>query len=170
MPDLNPTTFKPVLLKLVKSPQDFGTADIELALEHVITPGATLPEQVGAFLTGLAVARVELRKEIVIAAAAFIYSRSIPVIVFDADRDFIVDIVGTGGDGHNTFNVSTTAAIVAAGAGARVIKVKGIGIVSSLCPHPNAAGCSTEVERQPRAPGQQISYKPSDASLSHRGL
>jgi len=123
MPDFSPTTFKPILLKLIKSPQNFGTTDIELALEHVITPGAALPEQVGAFLTGLAVARVELRKEIVIATTAFLYSRSIPVVVFDADKDFIVDIVGTGGDGHNTFNVSTTAAIVAAGAGARVIKV-----------------------------------------------
>ncbi|KAH9960091.1 anthranilate phosphoribosyltransferase, TrpD [Russula dissimulans] len=131
MPDLSPTTFKPILLKLVKSPQDFGAADIELALEHVITPGATLPEQVGAFLTGLAVARVELRKEIVIAAAAFIYSRSVPAVVFDADKDFIVDIVGTGGDGHNTFNVSTTAAIVAAGAGARVIKHGGRASTSS---------------------------------------
>jgi anthranilate phosphoribosyltransferase len=123
MPDFSPTTFKPILLKLVKSPQDFGTTDIELALQHVITPGAALPEQIGAFLTGLAVARVELRKEIVIPAAAFLYSRSVPVVVFDADKDFIVDIVGTGGDGHNTFNVSTTAAFVAAGAGARVIKV-----------------------------------------------
>jgi hypothetical protein len=123
MPDLSPTTFKPVLLKLIKAPQNFGTTDIELALDHVVTPGATLPEQVGAFLTGLAVARVELRKEIVIATAAFLYSRSIPATISNADKDFIVDIVGTGGDGHNTFNVSTTAAIVAAGAGARVIKV-----------------------------------------------
>ena len=124
MPDLSPTTFKPVLKKLIKSPLDFGTADIELALDHVVTPGAALPEQVGAFLTGLAVARVERRKEILIAAAAFLYSRSVPAIVLDSDKDFIVDIVGTGGDSHNTFNVSTTAAVVAAGAGARVIKVK----------------------------------------------
>ncbi len=104
MPDLSPTTFRPVLLKLIKSPLDFGTADIELALDHVVTPGAALPEQLGAFLTGLAVAR--------------------PAVVFNADKDFIVDIVGTGGDSHNTFNVSTTAGIVAAGAGARVAKVK----------------------------------------------
>ena len=124
MPDLSPTTFKPILLKLVKTPRDFGTADIELALEHVVTPGAALPEQVGAFLTGLAVARVELRQEIVVGAAAFMYSRSIPAVVVDSETDFVVDIVGTGGDGHNTFNVSTTAAIVAAGAGARVVKVK----------------------------------------------
>lgn len=36
----------------------------------------------------------------------------------------ICDIVGTGGDGQNTFNVSTTAGIVAAGAGLRVYKVR----------------------------------------------
>ena len=169
MPDLSPTTFKPVLLKLVKSPKDFGTTDIELALDHVTTPGAALPEQVGAFLTGLAVARVELRQEIVIAAAAFVYSRSIPAIVFDADKDLVVDIVGTGGDGHNTFNVSTTAAIVAAGAGARVIKVR-IRLSSlSFYPRPDLPGCSMEVEHRLRPPGQQTSCRASDAPLYHHG-
>jgi len=44
----------------------------------------------------------------------------------------ICDIVGTGGDGHNTFNVSTTAGIVASGAGARVFKVSQTKISPSL--------------------------------------
>jgi len=36
----------------------------------------------------------------------------------------VVDIVGTGGIGHDTFNVSTTSTIIAPGAGARVYKVR----------------------------------------------
>jgi anthranilate phosphoribosyltransferase len=120
---LNPATFKLILSKLIKTPQLFTDTDIQQAIDHVITPGAALPEQVGAFLTGLAIARLELREDLLLAAASFFYSRSIPAVISDADKHFIVDIVGTGGDGHNTFNVSTTAAIVAAGAGARVIKV-----------------------------------------------
>lgn len=57
------------------------------------------------------------------AAADVLRKRALKAAIEGWEDDFVVDIVGTGGDGHNTFNVSTTAAVVAAGAGARVIKV-----------------------------------------------
>jgi len=115
-------TFKPLLEKLVKTPEYFSPRDISLALEHIFTPDAVLPVQVGAFLTALHINRVERRPESLAAAAEVLRGRALTAAIEDADKDFVVDIVGTGGDGHNTFNVSTTAAIVAAGAGARVIK------------------------------------------------
>ncbi|CCM06158.1 uncharacterized protein FIBRA_08397 [Fibroporia radiculosa] len=122
MPALTPETFKTLLGKLVKTPEYFGPDDLRAALEHVFTPDAVLPVQIGSFLTALHIERVERRPECLVAAADVLRKRALKATVDDADRDFIVDIVGTGGDGHNTFNVSTTAAVVAAGAGARVIK------------------------------------------------
>lgn len=119
----SPDSFKPLLNKLVHTPEYFTPEDVRLALEHVFTPHAVLPVQIGAFLTALHVNRVERRPDSLAAAADILRERALKAAVQDADKDFVVDIVGTGGDGHNTFNVSTTAAIVAAGAGARVIKV-----------------------------------------------
>ncbi|KAH8082461.1 glycosyl transferase [Cristinia sonorae] len=115
-------TFKPLLEKLVKKPEYFTPRDVSLALEHIFTPDVVLPVQIGAFLTALHVNRVERRPESLAAAADVLRARALTAAIEDADTDFVVDIVGTGGDGHNTFNVSTTAAVVAAGAGARVIK------------------------------------------------
>nr|UDP83120.1 anthranilate phosphoribosyltransferase [Cyathus bulleri]UDP83138.1 anthranilate phosphoribosyltransferase [Cyathus bulleri] len=115
-------TFKHLLNKLVQTPEYFSPNDLKLALNHLFTPDVVYPAQIGAFLTALHINRVERRPDSLAAAASVLRERALKADVLDRDGDFIVDIVGTGGDGYNLFNVSTTAAIVAAGAGARVVK------------------------------------------------
>ncbi|KAG0701918.1 glycosyl transferase [Suillus ampliporus] len=122
MAEYTPDSFKILLGKLVKTPEYFTPEDLKLALHHLFTPDAALPVQIGAFLAALHIGRVERRPESLAAAAEVLRARALQAAIEDGDTDFVVDIVGTGGDGHNTFNVSTTAAVVAAGAGARVIK------------------------------------------------
>ncbi|KAG1878609.1 glycosyl transferase [Suillus tomentosus] len=122
MAEYTPDSFKLLLGKLVKTPEYFTPEDLKLALHHLFTPDATSPAQIGAFLAALHIERVERRPESLAAAAEVLRARALQADIEDGATDFVVDIVGTGGDGHNTFNVSTTAAIVAAGAGARVIK------------------------------------------------
>ncbi|KAI6016470.1 glycosyl transferase [Pisolithus microcarpus] len=110
MPTPTPDTFKVLLGKLVKTPELFTADDLTVALNLLCTPDVILPAQSRKTAENLA------------AAADTFRARAVKIVLEDGDKDFVVDIVGTGGDGHNTFNVSTTAAIVAAGAGARVIK------------------------------------------------
>ena len=121
--------FKSLLAKLVKTPDLFTPADFQAALRTLISRAShdaqdqAIQSQAGAFLTALHLTHLERRPEILSAAAGLLRSLSVAASVSGAEDDFIVDIVGTGGDGYNTFNVSTTAAVVAAGAGARVCKV-----------------------------------------------
>ncbi|KAG6886248.1 hypothetical protein C0992_004536 [Termitomyces sp. T32_za158] len=122
MAEYSSDTFKPLLKRLVETPEYFSAEDLTVALNHLFTLGVIEPTQIGAFLTALHVHRVERRPDFLAAAASVLRSRALKAAVETPEADFVVDIVGTGGDGHNLFNVSTTAAIVAAGAGARVIK------------------------------------------------
>ncbi|KAG9119238.1 anthranilate phosphoribosyltransferase [Ceratobasidium sp. 392] len=114
-------TFKPLLLKLINTPGKFTPDDTRLSMRHLATPGCVLPAQAGAFLAALKSSRIEHLPETLAAAAEVMREYAVHVPLAEPDVP-AVDIVGTGGDGHNTFNVSTTAAIVAAGAGARVVK------------------------------------------------
>ena len=82
----------------------------------LILIGETMPAQLGAFLMGLRL-RGETVDEIVGATRAM-RAAMIPV----AAPPGAIDIVGTGGDGAGTWNISTLAAIIAAAAGATVAK------------------------------------------------
>ena len=81
-----------------------------------IMEGEATPAQLGAFLTALAL-KGETTQEIAGMARVM---REMALRV-DVDGE-LVDTVGTGGDGKNTFNISTATAFVAAGAGLKVAK------------------------------------------------
>ncbi|KAJ1657503.1 anthranilate phosphoribosyltransferase [Dispira simplex] len=91
---------------------------------HLIFQGYGSPAQIAAFLVTLSLTKVDQKPCMIAATAQTLLEYAIPIpIAWDPNTSQkIVDIVGTGGDGHNTFNVSTSAAIVAAGAGCKVAK------------------------------------------------
>lgn len=112
------------LLNTIADGNTLSASETQDALDLLMS-GVATPVQMGAFLMALRV-RGETVPEIT-GAAAFLRSRMTPA---EAPPQAI-DIVGTGGDSHGTYNVSTAAAIVAAGAGACVAK-HGNRSVSSL--------------------------------------
>ena len=124
MSEYSEKTFRTLLKKLVERPEYFTTDELKAALHHLFIPDILQPAQIGALLAALHMNHLERRPGSLAAAASVLRDRALKAVVPNADNDFVVDIVGTGGDGHNLFNVSTTAGVVAAGAGARVIKVR----------------------------------------------
>ncbi|MCA8866215.1 MULTISPECIES: anthranilate phosphoribosyltransferase [unclassified Halomonas] len=87
------------------------------ALMRQIMTGDASDAQIGGLLVGLAM-KGETAAEI--SAAAQVMRELMKRVELSADN--VVDIVGTGGDGANLFNVSTAASFVAAAAGAHVAK------------------------------------------------
>src|SRR5690606_11725218 len=88
--------------------------------------------EVSAVMTAAILTGLRVKKETVgeIAGAASVM-REVSRKVEVADRSHLVDIVGTGGDGSRTFNISTCSMFVAAAAGARVAKHGGRSVSSS---------------------------------------
>jgi anthranilate phosphoribosyltransferase len=92
--------------------------DEMLALVRRIMSGEMSPVMMAAVLVGLRVKKETIGE---ITAAAQVM-REFATKVEVADRQHLVDIVGTGGDGSHTFNISTCSMFVAAACGARISK------------------------------------------------
>ena len=100
--------------------------DEMLHVVRMIMSGELSPVMMAALITGLRVKKETIGE---ITAAAQVM-REFSTKVHVADKTHLVDIVGTGGDGSHTFNISTCSMFVAAAAGARVSKHGGRSVSS----------------------------------------
>src|SRR5436190_2164985 len=100
--------------------------DEMLALMRAIMKGEVSPVLIGALTIGLRVKKETIGE---IAAAAQVM-REFATRVEVPEPQRLLDIVGTGGDGAHTFNISTAATFVAAAAGARIAKHGGRSVSS----------------------------------------
>ena len=117
------------------------TEENMIEVMNQIMSGECTPAQIGAFITALRM-KGETIEEIT-GAARVMRERATPIRVgrgvldidrddINIDRETILDVVGTGGDGTNSFNVSTTVAFVVSACGVKVAK-HGNRSVSSAC-------------------------------------
>jgi anthranilate phosphoribosyltransferase len=103
-------------LQTVLNKQDLTLAQMREVMQQIMS-GAATDAQIGGFLIGMR-CKGESIDEIT-AAAQVMRELATPVSVLG---EHIIDTCGTGGDGANTFNISTTCAFVVAAAGAQVAK------------------------------------------------
>ncbi|HEY1075900.1 MAG TPA: anthranilate phosphoribosyltransferase [Fontimonas sp.] len=124
-------------------------------LMRQIMRGEVSPVMMAAILTGLRV-----KKETVgeIAAAAQVmreFARTVPHPA-GADLSHMVDIVGTGGDGAHSFNISTASMFVAAAAGARVAKHGNRSVSSKSGSADVLEALGAQIDLQPEQVAQSI--------------
>lgn len=103
------------LLEKLTAGEDLAVSEISFAMKEILT-GSASEEEIKSFLIGLK--NKGERAEEVRALVDVMYQHATLIDI----PDRAVDTVGTGGDGFNTINISTSAAIVTTAAGARVIK------------------------------------------------
>ena len=124
MPVSNKINPQEALLRTIEHREIFH--DEMLHIVRKIMSGELSSVMMAALITGLRVKKETIGE---ITAAAEVM-REFSTKVHVTDTTHLVDIVGTGGDGSNTFNISTCSMFVAAAAGARVSKHGGRGVSS----------------------------------------
>lgn len=115
-PGMSESNLRPLLLKLCRR-EDLTRDEAREAFEQIMS-GTADAAQIGGLLVGLA-AKGSTVEELV-GAATVMREKVAPIDT--AGQDIIVDTCGTGGDVKGTFNISTAAALIAAGCGVRVVK------------------------------------------------
>ncbi|KXN67166.1 putative anthranilate phosphoribosyl transferase [Conidiobolus coronatus NRRL 28638] len=108
------------ILKLKTDPSSFSPKDVEEAF-FLILQGEVNDVQIATFLTLLSVHKLDRDPEVLFTCATVLKKLAIQVDWSQINAP-LLDIVGTGGDGKNTFNVSTASSIVVAAAGGKVGK------------------------------------------------
>jgi anthranilate phosphoribosyltransferase len=124
MPNAQKITPQEALQRTIEHREIFH--DEMLHLMRMIMSGDMSPVMMAALITGLRVKKETIGE--ITAAAQVMREFSTKVAV--ADKTHLVDIVGTGGDGSHTFNISTCSMFVAAAAGAKVSKHGGRSVSS----------------------------------------
>jgi len=109
------TQLWPDLIARLNSGDDLAPPEIQSILNSILRDEADI-ESIKGFLVALS-RKGESSAEVV-ALVEELYKHAAPITI----QERAVDTVGTGGDGFHTINISSTAAIVAAAAGARVVK------------------------------------------------
>ncbi len=124
MPNTSKITPQEALQRTIEHREIFH--DEMLKVVRLIMSGEMSPVMMAALITGLRVKKETIGE---ITAAAQVM-REFSTKVHVADKTHLVDIVGTGGDGSHTFNISTCSMFVAAAAGAKVSKHGGRSVSS----------------------------------------
>ena len=108
-----PITPHEALQRTIEHREIFRDEMVELMRQ--IMRGDVSPLMTAAILSGLRVKKETVDE--IAGAAQVMREFALPVPVAEADRAHLVDIVGTGGDGAHTFNISTASMFVVAAAG-----------------------------------------------------
>jgi len=142
---------KPFIAKTINR-ADLTAEEAEQAMNIIMTGGATAA-QIGAYLVSLRM-KGETIPEITGSVRAM-RANAVKVQLTKGDQP-VYDVVGTGGDGAHTFNISTAAAFVLAGAGRRVAK-HGNRAASSQCGSADVlASLGLNLELTPQQVGKAI--------------
>lgn len=118
-------TDQEALLRCIEHREIFH--DEMLTLFRRIMSGEMSPVMMAAIITGLRVKKESIGEITAAAEVMREFATKVPL----TDTSNLLDIVGTGGDGANTFNISTASMFVAAAAGARIAKHGGRSVSST---------------------------------------